>query len=124
MLNEKSEFSEQIYTFKGLWDRESKCGLRIVRKNNMTIAIVTELYDENPGTSVTSWSAQLATELYKEFGNAPERFIFVERNPNFNSKLSFYDESFFIVDYEWDGQKFQNPKWTETTREKVHELIS
>ena len=40
-----------------------------------------------------------------------------------NSKLSFYDESFFRVDFEIEDGRFSSPKWEKLKREQVDELI-
>ncbi|MBU0763453.1 MAG: hypothetical protein KJ607_01320 [Bacteroidetes bacterium] len=114
---------ESIYNFSGLWGVPSKCGLKVIQKGETVIIIVTELYDENPGTSVTKWSAQLATELLAEYGSSPEKFIFIERNPGMNSKLNFYDEQLYMVTYDWDGTKYVNPRWDEISPEQLEDII-
>ena len=40
------------------------------------------------------------------------------------SKLTFYEESFDLVDFTWDQEKFINPKWSRLTPEQVNELMN
>ena len=47
------EYYDEIFTFRGTWDEPSCCGLKIRRQGVKTYVIVTELYQENPGTSIT-----------------------------------------------------------------------
>jgi len=46
-------YYDEIFDFSGQWGMPSKCGLKILKKRNKNIVIVTEMYQENPGTSVT-----------------------------------------------------------------------
>ena len=47
------KYYDEIFEFNGLWDVVSKCGLKIIDKGWKKTVIVTELYQDNPGTSVT-----------------------------------------------------------------------
>jgi len=122
-LKTKSKYIDEIYEFKGLWDVPSFCGLKIVVKDDKTIIIATELYDSNPGSSVTSWVDKLATELV--FKNQIDHYnlIFIEHSPDRKSNLEFYKETFDKVSFDWDGDKFTSPKWNRMTKEEVDKLI-
>ena len=123
-MERSEQFMDQEYEYKGLWDVPSKCGLKIITKSEVTIAIATELYDDNPGTSVANWSHQLATEICLKNSADPQSFIFIEHTPDMKSRLSFYEETFFKVNYEWDGEKFVNPQWETLARKQVEEMIA
>jgi hypothetical protein len=114
---------DSIYEFRGQWEAPSRCGLKVVRTGDRTVFIVTELYDRNPGTSVTVFCAQLATLLLKEYGVAPERMLFLEHNPNTGSKLAFYEETFDVVSFDWDGEKLTNPDWKRISLEEARRLV-
>jgi hypothetical protein len=118
------KYQDTIFEFKGLWDVPSKCGLKVVSSGGKIIVIATELYDENPGTTITKWSAQLATELYNNFGQEPDDFVFIERTPDKKSKLSFYDQSFYKVNYTWTGDKFEDPQWQKLSEEDLESLLN
>ena len=47
------KYYDEIFDFAGQWDMPSKCGLKIIQHNDKKTVIVTELYQDNPGTSVT-----------------------------------------------------------------------
>jgi hypothetical protein len=120
----ESKYIDQIYNFKGAWDVPSFCGLKIIAKNEKTIVIITELYDSNPGSSVTSWIDKLATELIRKFEIDPEKLILIEHNPDRKSSLEFFKETFDKVNLDWDGTKFMNPVWERISKEQVFNLLN
>jgi len=77
-----SEYFTEVYDFKGQWDAPSRCGLKIVENNGQTIIIATELYAENPGTSVTNFCAPLATQICSEFAIDHDKVIFIVHTPD------------------------------------------
>jgi hypothetical protein len=91
------KYYDEIFNFRGQWDMPSCCGLRILRKQGRTFVIVTELYQENPGTSVTSAGRSLADQICEAKDLNLEEIAYLECNPDTNSNLSFYDEEFFEV---------------------------
>jgi hypothetical protein len=119
-----SQYIDQIYHFKGAWDVPSFCGLKIIEKIDKTIVIATELYDSNPGSSVTSRVDKLATELINKYNINHEKLIFIEHNPDRKSSLEFFKETFDRVNFEWDGTKLMNPSWERLSLEKVNDLIN
>ena len=48
-----AKYYDEQFEFKGQWDMPSKCGLKIFDYKGKKVVVVTELYQENPGTSVT-----------------------------------------------------------------------
>lgn len=119
-----SDYFEAIYDFKGQWDVPSRCGLKVVRKENKTIVIATELYAENPGTSVTLFCNKLAAMVCKDFSIKPEALVFIVHDPDSKSKLTFLNEFFYRVDFTWDGNTFSNARWNQMEKEEVNTLIS
>jgi len=121
---DNEQFIDKEYHFKGMWDLPSICGLKIVRKPDKTIVIVTDLYEENPGTPVTEWNTKLAAQICKEYEIKPEKLVFIERTPDKKTKLSFNKETFFRVYFEQDGLIFDNPDWQELSKDEVNKLIN
>lgn len=117
------EFMESTYHYKGLWGIPSSCGLKVVRNGERHIFILTELYDRNPGTSVTNFAPQLATLLLRERELQPGQAVFIEHTPDIKSKLEIYRESFDIISFDWDGTQFTNPRWQRVARGEVERLI-
>jgi hypothetical protein len=93
------KYYDEIFDFKGQWDIPSKCGLKIIEKEGKTYLIVTELYQDNPGTSVTAAGKLLAKQICEAKGLNLENITYLECNPDTNSKLSFYDEEYFEVTF-------------------------
>lgn len=122
-MTEKSDYIDHIYHFKGAWDVPSFCGLKTIEKKDKTIVIVTELYDSNPGNSVTSWIHELATGFINEFRVEPGKLILIVHNPDRKSSLEFLKETFDIVSFEWNGEKFTNASWKRITKKDVDNLI-
>ena len=98
------EYYDEIFLFKGEWDNESSCGLKIREVDGKTYVIVTELYQDNPGTSVTYAGRKLADQICEAKHLKLEDICYWECTPNTNSKLSFYDEEYFQVDFFADMQ--------------------
>lgn len=91
------KYYDEVFAFKGQWDATSKCGLKIVDFQSKTYIIVTELYQDNPGTSVTYAGLSLLKQICKSKGFVETDIVYLECNPDTSSKLSFYDEEFFEV---------------------------
>ena len=90
------KYYDEVFDFKGQWDMPSRCGLKILRQKK-TIVIVTELYQDNPGTSVAAAGKSLAEQICRAKGLDLNKIVYLHCNPGTNSKLSFYDEEFFEV---------------------------
>ena len=91
------EYYDEIFDFKGQWDMPSRCGLKICTVNRTPVVIVTELYQDNPGTSVTYAGESLAQQICSAKGLDINNIRYIECTPDTNSKLSFYDEEFYEV---------------------------
>jgi hypothetical protein len=116
-------YQDRLYDFRGQWDAPSRCGLKIVAKKDDTIVILSELFEDNPGTSVASFIARLATVIVKEFGIDPGKTRFIEHCPDRGSKLDHYQESFDLVRLRWDGEQYADPEWVRITKNAVDEMV-
>ncbi|HRW21910.1 MAG TPA: hypothetical protein PLO05_01415 [Bacteroidales bacterium] len=112
-----------IFDFKGLWDMPSKCGLKIYHKKDKTVVIVTELYKENTGTSITDVTVSLAKQICEKYAIEPEKLIYIERNPETNSKLSFYSEKNYQVSFDIEDGNISNPSYIEVSADDLKELL-
>ena len=92
-------YYNEIFDFKGQWEMPSKCGLKIIEKQGKTYVIATELYQDNPGTSVTAAGKSLAQQICEKKGLSLENIVYLECTPDTNSVLSFYDEQYFEVTF-------------------------
>ena len=113
------EYYDEIFEFRGQWDMPSACGLRIREVAGKTYVIVTEMYQENPGTSVTYAGRSLAEQICEAKGLNLSDIIYLECTPNTNSKLSFYDEEYFRVDF--SGER---PAYTQMPTDEVHQILN
>ena len=93
------QYYDEVFHFRGQWDMPSCCGLKIAAAENKTTVIATELYQDNPGTSVTAAGKSLAEQVCAAKGLRLDAIRYIECSPDTNSKLSFYDEAFFEVDF-------------------------
>jgi hypothetical protein len=109
---------DSIFEFSGSWGIPSKCGLKHSKVNGKDCIIVSELYKDNPGTSITQVTTDLAMQICKKLKLAPENLIYIEHCPDMNSKLSFYNEEFYEVKMELMNGKFINPSWHMLTMEE------
>jgi hypothetical protein len=111
---------DEIFDFEGTFGMPSKCGLKIKRSGDQTIVFTTELYKENPGTSITSNPASLAMQICKRYQIDFRNLVYLECAPGMNSKLNFYEEQYFKVDFEIIDTELCNPTWTKINEnEKV-----
>ncbi|PLW95679.1 MAG: hypothetical protein C0591_10650 [Marinilabiliales bacterium] len=124
MMKASGKYMDFEYHFKGKWDLPGICGLKVVEKPKKTIVIATNLYEHNPGTSISRWSAQLAAAISKDLKVDPSKLIFIEYNPDLQSKLEFYKETFDIVEFDRDGNLFTNPRWKRISKKEVDDMIS
>ena len=118
-----SDYFDKVYDFKGQWEVPSCCGIKMIHKADRTVVIATELYAENPGTSVTSFCAQLATIICQEFSIATDKLEFIVHDPDSKSKLSFMNGFFYRVDLTWDGTKFTQPNWNQIDKAEVDNMM-
>jgi hypothetical protein len=109
---------DSIFEFSGSWGIPSKCGLKHFNVNGKDCIIVSELYKDNPGTSITQITTDLAMQICEKLKIAPENLIYIEHCPDMNSKLSFYNEEFYEVKLELKDGKFINPSWHMLTMEE------
>ena len=114
------KYYDEIFEFKGQWDVPSKCGLKILEHNDKKVVIVTELNQENPGSSITYAATSLAQQICTAKGLELQNCMYIECNPNTNSKLSFYNEEYFEVFFT-EGQR---PTYRQLSKEEVKEILT
>ena len=114
---------DELFNFKGLWEVNSKCGLKITKKDDKYIVIVSELYHHNTGTSITQAACLLAEQICEAYNLPKENIVYVEHNPAMNSKLSFYDEEFYMVKFDLIDDKFTNPQCNLLNKEEIENFL-
>ena len=124
METKTSIYQDQVYHFKGFWDLPSICGLKVVKRKEKTIIIATDLFEDNPGTSITEWNSKLAKELCDKFEIDYNKLIYIEHTPDKKTKLSFNQETFYKVNFQIENDIFDNPSWEKLTKEEVNNLIT
>ena len=117
------KYYDEIFTFAGLWEQPSACGLKIINKGSKKVVIVTELYQDNPGTSVTSAGGSLAQQICEKKGLNINHIVYLECKPDTNSKLSFYDEDYFEVTFTEIDSKLTQPKYRKLPAEELKSLL-
>jgi len=119
----QSKHFDEIFDFKGKWDVPSKCGLRILDRNGKSVVIATEIYHHNPGSSVTYAGGLLLEQICAAKKLDPDNVIYIECNPDMNSRLSFYAEEYYRVDFSRENGKFVSLTYKQLTDEEIKELI-
>ena len=117
------KYYDEVFDFAGQWELPSKCGLKIIEKEGKKVVIVTELYQDNPGTSVTYAGYSLAKQICERKGIGLNEMIYLECNPDTNSKLSFYDEAYFEVTFPEVKEKTGRPEYRRLLEEEVKSLF-
>lgn len=116
-------YYDEIFDFKGQWDVPSKCGIKILPYEGKTVVIATELYQDNPGSSVTYASGNLLKQIIERKKLNISKVIYLECNPDTNSKLSFYDEEYFEVTFREENGNLVNPTYNQWNEKKVKNLF-
>lgn len=117
------KYYDEIFQFAGQWDMPSACGLKIIHKNGKTYIITTELYQENPGTSITYAGGSLIKQICDRKNIDMQSIIYIECNPNTNSKLSFYDEEMFEVSYDIVDNMPTNLSYRQLSKEEIQNIV-
>jgi hypothetical protein len=119
-VNVSDTYYDEIFHFKGQWDVPSACGLKIINKPaGKTYVIVTELYQDNPGTSVTAAGRSLTDQICAAKSLDSAAIVYLECNPDTHSKLSFYDEEYFEVTFSVNAA----PAYRQLAAEEVRDLF-
>ena len=114
------DYYDEVFNFKGQWDMPSLCGLKIRQIDGSTYIIVTDLYQDNPGTSITYAGEKLAQQICEAKGLVLDDCMYIECTPDTNSKLSFYDEEYFLVDFK---SKDERHKYRQLTDEEIKYIL-
>ncbi|HOS84057.1 MAG TPA: hypothetical protein PK199_03980 [Bacteroidales bacterium] len=122
-MKASQEHIQQLFDFKGRLGLASKCGLYIKQKGEISIVIVTELYQDNPGSSITSVTASLAMQIAQAFDISIENMVYIESSPDMKSKLSFYEEEYYLVNFEYTDNSLQNPSWKKLSKDEFKAII-
>jgi hypothetical protein len=121
-MNVSEKYYDEVFGFAGQWELPSKCGLKIRNRDGKKVVIVTELYQDNPGTSVTRAGYSLAVQVCERKGIRPDEMIYLECNPDTGSKLSFYDEACFEVPFPQVKGETGHPEYRRLTDDEVKAL--
>lgn len=117
------KYYDEIFQFDGQWDMPSACGLKTIRKEGKTYIITTELYQENPGTSITYAGGSLIKQICDRKNLDINSIIYIECNPNTNSKLSFYDEEMFEVSYQLEDGMPVNLNYRQLSKDEIQKIV-
>jgi hypothetical protein len=117
------KYYDEVFDFNGQWDAPSKCGLKTIVNNGQIIVVVTELYQDNPGTSVTYAGYSLFKQICASKGFNEADVMYLECNPDTNSKLSFYDEEFYEVTFPEKSEKGGRPSYRKLSTDEVNTLL-
>lgn len=118
------EYYDEVFDFSGQWGVASRCGLRMREIDGRNTIIVTELYQDNPGTSVTYAGYTLAAQICERKGLQLTQVRYVECNPDTRSKLSFYDEACFEVTFPQATGGVGRPHYKPLSADEVKALFS
>ncbi len=94
----------------------AKCRVRIYPP---PVVVVTELPD-NPGMSVTNYAEELATLILQEHGLDALRTVWIEHYPAWAEEDR--PETFDLVRFTWDGERYTRPEWRRLMLEEVERL--
>ena len=91
--------------------------------DDLTIILTTELYQDNPGTSITYAGGSLIKQICDAKKLDINKIMYIECNPNTNSKLSFYDEEMFRVTFDLQDGIPTNLQYEQLPQEEIRRLL-
>jgi hypothetical protein len=114
----------EYFSFSGLWDIPSACGLKVFTGKEYCVVIVSELYRDNPGTTITDVPVQLATQVCNKYSIDINSLVYIEHNPETITKLSFYEEEFFRVRFTVTDGILADPAYEKISKSDLELLLS
>ena len=97
------------FSYRGFHGCTCVCGLELQKlADGRTLVICTEL-PENTGTSVTNFAENLATLVCRKFGIRHDQLLWIEHY--FSGRALGPEPQWDWVEFDWDGESFQNPRW-------------
>ena len=117
------KYYDEIFDFAGQWDMPSKCGLKLIQRGDTTIILTTELYQDNPGSSITYTGGSLIKQVCDAKKLDINKITYIECNPDTHSKLSFYDEEMFRVKVDLQDGMPTNLQYEQLTQDEIKNLL-
>lgn len=115
---------DEIYHYKGLWEAPSFCGIKVIRQPEKTIVILTDLYDENPGTTVTEWIVPLVKTMVDEYQLDLTKDIVIQHTPDIGSSKVFYQPEFDRIEVLPAPDNIQQVTWHSLTEDEIRILCN
>lgn len=128
---------EQIYTYRGYYECESCCRIRVYERLGGAFVIVAseltgelERLGDNQGTSITNMAEALATVWRARYPARP--ITWIEHYPargcrweRCGQTVWQFGETFSLVRFTWNNrrQHYHSPQWSHLSRERTEMLI-
>jgi len=93
-----------------------------------SIVICSDLVEPDTGTSITNSAEGLATLIWRQYQKLSDgnylgnNFLFIEHYPRTRHR-NHQSEDFSLIQFNWDGQRFSQPRWSPLTSNVVLTLI-
>ncbi len=119
LITEQGQKIGNEFHFKDPNKAKSKCGIRILVKDNNAVVVLTELPD-NPGMSITNCYGHIATiikkQYLKEFDHKQIMWLehYLDREEYYGKEtktLTIEDETFDQVLLKWANNRYIAPNW-------------
>lgn len=117
---------DEILVYRPWTGVEARCRVRIFRRSNCAVVIVSEVPD-NPGMSVTNPAEVIATQVVRESGLDPRTTLWIEHYPDRKRPAQHdpvFQETWDLVTFQWDGQEARHPRWRRLEKNEVLEMIT
>ena len=62
-------------------------------------------------------------QIAQAFDISIENMVYIESSPDMKSKLSFYDEEYYLVNFEYTDNILQNPSWKKLSKDEFKAII-
>ncbi len=107
--------TDTIFDYKGFWNCDSQCRIRIYDTSEITIVIASEI-EKNEGTSITNVCEYLIKKVGEHFCLNLHKTLWIEHYP---PDVLIEEDTYSMVSIDLRGSAC----WTPIAQEKVEELI-
>lgn len=110
------------FRYWGFRNTPSHCRIRVFEPNGQPLVVLATELPDNPGTSITNFAEQLATQIGELLAAPLETLVWIEHYPERGAK-PHERESFALVSFTRTALGLSTPRWRHLDRAEVAALI-
>lgn len=113
---------DSSFSYWGFLNTPSRCRVRVFEPHNQPLVVLATELPDNPGTSITNFAEQLATQVGQLLAAPLETLVWIEHYPERGTK-PHERESFSLVSFTRTPHGLSQPRWRHLDRAEVEAII-